>query len=151
MDVLSSITLNITSCCLLASIVSHEKSAFNLIESLLYMMNHFLSCCFQDSFFIQLSALCLQSNVNFFCSSSYFEFFWLLGCVDQCFFINFGKFSVTVSSDILSVFFLFWGSHYACFGIPDGVALVSDTPFTSLFFFPFPQCEQSQLTYLKAH
>lgn len=131
MDVLSSITLNITSCCLLASIVSDEKSAFNLIESLLYMMNHFLSCCFQGSFFLQLSALNL--SVNFFCSSSYFEFLAFGMCRFE-FFINFGKFSVTFSSDVLSVSFLFWGSHDAYFGILDGVPLVSDTLFTSLFF-----------------
>lgn len=100
MDVLSSITLNITSCCLLASIVSDEKSAFNLIESLLYMMNHFLSCCFQGSFFLQLSALNL--SVNFFCSSSYFEFFWLLGCVDQSFSLTLGSFQLP----FLQMFFL---------------------------------------------
>ena len=124
--------LNIISCCLLASIVSDEKSAFNLIESLLYMMNHFSLAAFRILSFSSFQHFVYNLSVNFFCSSSYFEFFSFQGV------------QISVFHQLWEVFghcffrysfsFLF---HYAHFGIPDGVPPVSDTLFTSLFFFLF--------------
>ena len=47
MDSLSLSILNTSSHCLLVSMASDEKSVFNLLESLLYMMNHFFLAAFK--------------------------------------------------------------------------------------------------------
>ena len=58
--------LNITSCCLLASIISDEKSAFNLIESLLYVMNHFSLAAFRILSFSSFQNFVYNLKCKFF-------------------------------------------------------------------------------------
>lgn len=68
--------------CLLAFMISNEKSAVNLTEELLYLMSHF-SHCLLDSFFVfdlpQFEYAVFRYRSL---SLSYLQFIELLRCVD---------------------------------------------------------------------
>ena len=73
-------TLNTSSHCVLAFMVSDEKSTVNLIEDSLYVMS-LPSCCFQNSLsldFYNLTIVCV--SVDSF-SLSFLELIEILGCV----------------------------------------------------------------------
>lgn len=98
-------SLNMASHCFLSCIVSGEKLAVNLMEALLYMTSQFLLL---SKFFILWQFDYSVSRCGFQ-SLSYLELvelLELLGFIDSCIFLKFGKFLNIISSNILSAPFL---------------------------------------------
>lgn len=99
-------TFNVSSYCLLVSIVSDEKLAVNLVEKPLYLMSHFSLAPFSmipfSLSFESLIIICLDEGLLTFITLGFFCLF--LVYVDSCFisvYIKFDKLSDIISSNIL--------------------------------------------------
>lgn len=105
--------------CLLASVVCEEKSAINLTEDPLHVMNWFSLTAFKVSFW-QFDYV---SGCGSLLSLSHLEFIELYGCLHWCFSLNrqslwplyFQIFFCPISSLLF-----FWDSYYVCVGTLDG-------------------------------
>ena len=105
--------------CLLASVVSDEKSAINLTEDPLRVMNLFSLTAFKV-FFWQFDYV---SGCGSLLSLSHLEFIELHGCLQWCFSLNQQSFWPLYFQiffcSIISLLF-FWNSYYVYVGILDG-------------------------------
>lgn len=134
--------------CFLASMVSDDKSAINLIDNPMYVTRRVcLSCCFQDSFFVFQ-----QSDYDVsWCESLWLYPTWNLLSFWMCrFFVKFGEFLAIISSLLLCHL----GSpivHMSVCLIMSHRSLRLFSFFFVHFFLSFPQTEQSQLTCLQVH